>query len=79
VQTLAILQGINLQIERYLRLHLLLTDSVDKADREHRELLRLCESGNVEGATKLLKQHIQNAGRSLLTALRKHRSALAAT
>jgi len=77
VQTLAILHGINLQIERYLRLHLLLTDGSDRADHDHRDLLRLCVARDVGGATKLLREHILHTSRSLLAALREHRSALA--
>ena len=75
VQTLAILQGINVQIERYLRLHLLLTDGSDRADHDHRDLLRLCVARDVQGATNLLRAHILHTSRSLLAALREHRSA----
>lgn len=70
IQTLAILQGINVQTDRYIRLHLLLTHGVDEAEQEHRELLRLCTLRDAERAVPFLRGHIVNAGRSLLARLR---------
>lgn len=78
IQTLNILQGINLQIERYVRLHLLLTQGADEAVREHRELLRLCAARATDDAVAYLRQHILGTGRNLLSALRAHRAAPAA-
>ena len=78
IQTLNILQGINLQIERYLRLHLLLTQGADEAVREHRELLRLCAVRHTDKAVAYLRQHILGTGRNLVTALRAHRATPAA-
>ena len=77
-QTLNILQCINLQIERYVRLHLLLTHGADEAVREHRELLRLCAARATDDAVAYLRQHILGTGRNLLSALRAHRAAPAA-
>lgn len=76
VQTLAILQGINLQTERYVRLHLLLTGNLDEAERDHREILRLCALRQADQAAAFLKEHILNTSRSLLIALRSHRAAI---
>ena len=78
VQTLAILQGINLQIDRYIRLQLLLTKGIDDAEMQHRDLLRLCATKDVERAVKSLRKHILAAGRNLLVALRKSRKSAAA-
>jgi DNA-binding GntR family transcriptional regulator len=74
VQTLNILQGINLQVERYVRLHLLLTHGADAAVREHRELLRLCAVRHTDEAVAYLRQHILSTGSNLVTALRAHRA-----
>lgn len=74
VQTLAILQGIHLQTERYIRLHLLLTDGLNVAEQEHRELLRLCTLRATQQAVEFLKEHIMGTGRALLLALRNHRA-----
>ena len=76
VQTLSILQGINLQTDRYIRLHLLLTRAIDKAEKEHRELLRLCALRDVARAVPYLREHISSASRTLLVALRKSRDRL---
>ena len=72
-QTLAVLQGINLRVERYIRLHLLMTDGLDTAEREHREILRLCALRDAEAAVAYLKLHILDAGRTLVMALRRER------
>jgi DNA-binding GntR family transcriptional regulator len=74
-QTLSILQGINLQTDRYIRLHLFLTQALDKAETEHRELLRLCIARDVTRAVPYLKEHISSAGRTLLALIRKSRAA----
>jgi DNA-binding GntR family transcriptional regulator len=78
IQTLSILQGINLQIERYVRLHLLLTQGADEAAREHHELLRLCAVHAADAAVTYLRQHILGTARTLVTALRAHRALAAA-
>jgi DNA-binding GntR family transcriptional regulator len=74
IQTLNILQGINLQIERYVRLHLLLTQGADEAVREHHELLRLCAARATDEAVAHLREHILGTGRNLVSALRAHRA-----
>ncbi len=73
-QTLAILQGINLQVERYIRLHLLMTDGLAAAEREHREILRLCTLRDTDGAIAFLRAHILDAGRNLVVILRRERA-----
>jgi DNA-binding GntR family transcriptional regulator len=78
VQTLAMLQGINLQTDRYVRLHLLLTRTLERAEKEHRELLRLCTLRDAARAVPYLKEHISSACRTLLVALRKSRASAAA-
>jgi len=78
VQTLAILQGINTQTDRYIRLQLQLTGAVADAELEHRELLRLCAERNVKEAVSYMRRHILSAGRNLLVAIKQSRSANAA-
>jgi DNA-binding GntR family transcriptional regulator len=74
VQTLGILQGINLRTERYVRLHLVLTDGLGVAEQEHRELLRLCALRETDQAVAFLHDHISSTGRALTAALRNHRT-----
>ncbi len=78
VQTLTIVQGINLQTDRYIRLQLLLTRGIEDAEKEHRELLRLCKRGDAQRATDFLGKHIAAAGRNLVVTLRESRAASAA-
>lgn len=73
VQTLAIVQGINVQTDRYIRLQLLLTAGKKEAEVDHRELLKLCEAGDVKKAVQFLRKHIQRAGHDLVTLLKKKR------
>jgi DNA-binding GntR family transcriptional regulator len=73
VQTLTILQGINLQTDRYIRLHLLLTRAIAQAEKEHRELLLLCRAREVERAVAFLKEHILGTRAALLAAIQKSR------
>ncbi len=68
-QTLAIVQGVNLQVERYVRLQLLISETFEAAQKEHRALLEYCRARNVEAAVALLKQHIRDAGDSLVSSL----------
>jgi len=77
-QTLAVIQGINLQTARYIQLQLLLTRAFDAAEQEHRELLRLCAARDVTQAVPYLRAHILDAGRNLLAALRNGAAASAA-
>lgn len=74
VQTMAVIQGINVQTDRYIRLQLLLTDAFADAEQEHREILRLCVERNVAEAIPYLRQHILNAGRNLVAAMVSRRS-----
>ncbi|NWC77106.1 MULTISPECIES: GntR family transcriptional regulator [unclassified Pseudomonas] len=73
VQTLAIVQGINIQTDRYIRLQLLLTAGKKEAEVDHRELLKLCEQGDTKKAVQFLRKHIQRAGTDLVTLLKQKR------
>jgi DNA-binding GntR family transcriptional regulator len=69
VQSLAIVAGINVQIERYIRLQLLLNQTFSTAEAEHRELLELCRERDENAAVPYLEKHILNAGRELVASL----------
>ncbi|WP_246696518.1 GntR family transcriptional regulator [Mesorhizobium sp. SARCC-RB16n] len=72
VQTLAILQGINVQIDRYIRIQLLLTSAFDEAEREHRQILSMCKNREPR-VVEFMRGHIIRAGHNLLEALNKRR------
>ncbi|MCP3289314.1 FCD domain-containing protein, partial [Aeromonas hydrophila] len=65
-QALELIAQINLSCDRYVRFELLFaSDGVDKAEREHAQLLELCRARRKHEAVVLLKQHIEAAGQSI--------------
>src|SRR5579871_607258 len=69
----SIVNNVNNNGERYARLQLYLTHGMSRANKEHRELLKLCKQRDVSSACKLLVGHIQYAGQSLKQALEQRR------
>ncbi|TIX87748.1 GntR family transcriptional regulator [Rhizobium sp. P44RR-XXIV] len=59
------IRSVNDRLERYLRVQLTLSHGKETADREHRELLAICRTGNVEKAAAFLTDHIMGACQSL--------------
>jgi DNA-binding GntR family transcriptional regulator len=78
VQTLDMVKAINVQIDRYIRLQLVLNKSSVGVETEHRKLLALCADRKVKDAVAYLKAHINNAGRSLLRVLAESHTGKAA-
>lgn len=72
---LAIIRNVNNSGERYTRLQLYLTHGISRANEEHHHILELCRQREITGACKLLREHIQHAGRSLKEALQQRRAA----
>lgn len=72
-QFMAVIRNINYNGERYIRLQLYLTRAMERAREEHHKLLELCRSRDVEGACRLLAQHIRSAGKSLSAVVAEHR------
>jgi DNA-binding GntR family transcriptional regulator len=72
---MAIIRNVNNSGERYTRLQLYLTHGIPRANEEHHHMLELCRKRDVEGACKLLRQHIEHAGESLKQALEQKRTA----
>jgi DNA-binding GntR family transcriptional regulator len=71
-RSLTMVHGLLSNADRYGRLHLVLTGSIDRAQTEHRELLRLCAIGAIEPAVQLLRRHIESTGLGLLNFLKQH-------
>lgn len=78
VQTLALIQTVNIQTDRYIRLQLLMTGAIEGAEAEHRELLRLCTARETKSAVAYLRKHIREAGTNLVRAISDSRTANAA-
>ena len=57
-QTQDLVNTLNKNADRYIRMHLLWAGGISKAESEHNELLSLCKARNVEKSVALLKQHI---------------------
>ena len=57
-QTQDLVNTLNKNADRYIRMHLLWAGGISKAESEHNELLDLCKARNVEKAVAVLKQHI---------------------
>jgi DNA-binding GntR family transcriptional regulator len=57
-QTQDLVNTLNKNADRYIRMHLLWAGGISKAESEHNEILTLCKARDVEKAVALLKQHI---------------------
>ena len=74
-RTLAIVTALLQNTDRYTRLQLSLTGrGRTRAEKEHVTLVRLCRTGDVDGACKLLASHIAHA-EAMLIAFIKTRAA----
>lgn len=57
-QTQDLVNTLNKNADRYIRMHLLWAGGISKAESEHTDLLTLSKERNVEKAVSVLKQHI---------------------
>ncbi|MBF8726771.1 GntR family transcriptional regulator [Pseudomonas putida] len=60
-ETMAMITHLNTKCDRYIRMQLLYTQEIQKAEREHRDLLEFARQGKVAEACHLLEQHIREA------------------
>jgi DNA-binding GntR family transcriptional regulator len=74
----SILKTLNMQCDRYTRLHLVVTRDLHRAGKAHRELLDVCRAKNPHAAADALWKHIMDAGeylQEMIQSRRQHRSA----
>ncbi|GHF85010.1 GntR family transcriptional regulator [Thalassotalea marina] len=57
-QTQEIVNTLNKNADRYIRMHLLWAGGMSKAEPQHNELLAFCKKRDIEGAVDMLKRHI---------------------
>lgn len=73
-RSMAVVEKLNINIDRYLRIQLLLTNGMSQADEEHTAILAACRDKRIEAAGNLLERHILEAGRSLVHCLQQQRA-----
>ena len=74
---MSFLKTLNMQCDRYTRLHLVVTRDLHRAGKSHRELLDVCRTRDPEAAADAVWKHIMDAGeylRELIQTRRQHRS-----
>jgi DNA-binding GntR family transcriptional regulator len=57
-QTQDLVNTLNKNADRYIRMHLLWAGGISKAGPEHNQLLAFCRTGDVDEAVAILKHHI---------------------
>lgn len=65
-RTLSIVAGLLQTSDRYTRLQLQRGSSIERAQAEHNELIRLCREGRMKDAGRLLVDHIELVRRDLV-------------
>lgn len=60
------------RVERQIRAQLVMSNGMDRADREHNAIIDACQAGDADHAADLTRRHIEGAKASLL----KHLSAV---
>ena len=64
--TMEIVQNLNTNCDRYIRLHLLHIGGIPKAEKQHQQLLACCRLGDVKGACDILKEHILGSAADII-------------
>ena len=70
---MSLLKKLNINCDRYTRLHLVFTRNLHRAGQAHRELLDVCRTKDPELAVAALWKHITDAGEYLKEFIRRHR------
>jgi DNA-binding GntR family transcriptional regulator len=71
--TLNILSKLHQHADRYLRMQLALTHGESRARAEHRAIASAARKRDVRKASQLMRDHILDAGKTLVTFLEEHR------
>jgi DNA-binding GntR family transcriptional regulator len=68
-QTQDLVNTLNKNADRYIRMHLLWAGGISKAGPEHHQLLAYCKTGDVDAAVAVLKNHILSSRDEIKTFL----------
>lgn len=74
-ETLAIIHQLNTKSDRYIRMQLVYSQEIAKAESEHHELLELTRQRDSANACRLLQAHIEDACDSIIAILEKRSNA----
>lgn len=64
-ETMDVIYNLNTKCDRYIRMQLLFTSGIEKADKEHLALYEMCKNRDIEGAKYILRKHILEAGAAI--------------
>ena len=67
--TLALIEQLHNKTDRYTRMQILFTRTMEQAHQEHSKLLQLCREGKADEAADFIRVHILSAGHALETYL----------
>lgn len=68
-RTLELINRLHSDCNRYLQMQIAISDGYKLADKQHRDLVKLCRQKKKKEAMALLKEHIRETGRSLISAI----------
>lgn len=68
-ETMKLLESLHNKCDRYIRLQLLGADHIERAQKEHGELIKLCRKGSKREAKSLLLRHILGVEEDLIEQL----------
>jgi DNA-binding GntR family transcriptional regulator len=72
--TLALIEQLHNKTDRYTRMQILFTQTMERAHAEHTKLLELCQQGAAEEAAEFIRFHILSAGHALESYLKNQGS-----
>lgn len=71
-ETMSIISQLNTKSDRYIRMQLLYTQEITKAETEHQALLKLSREHRIDEACSLLESHILEACEGIVSILEGH-------
>lgn len=75
-ETMALISQLNTKSDRYIRMQLLYTQEIEKAEKEHHSLLDFARQGDADQACALLETHIQEACEGIVAVLENRAKAM---
>lgn len=66
---LSLIKTLHINIDRYVRLQIIKTNTLERSQQEHYQLLDACQQQDTKAAVKLLRRHIEAVGEKLVVYL----------